>query len=242
MATIRGLVTKMPGIQFSGLNTVFLFSNGLVSMDDYQNFINFMYATYPDAEDNFNENKGQYQFKDNIPKGQLFVRLTPGITSTQRDFITNGIRNYFLDQSSYIMVKADYVEGFTAITKIFNIFVGLIAAIALFIAFFLLLLASTQNINDAVWEYGVLRSMGLTKREGLRIYIYEAYIVVISAAILGTFVGFLTATAVAVQFYSFIELPVSIEFPWVLFGCMIGLSLVTVAAAVLAPVNQVNKR
>jgi len=32
----------------------------------------------------------------------------------------------------------------------------------MFIAFFLLLLASTSNVNDAIWEYGVLRSMGLT--------------------------------------------------------------------------------
>ena len=51
--------------------------------------------------------------------------------------------------------------------------------------------------------------MGLTKKEGLRIYIYEAYIVVISAALLGTVVGFMTAAAVSVQFYSFVELPIS---------------------------------
>jgi len=58
--------------------------------------------------------------------------------------------------------------------------------------------ASTQNVNDAIWEYGVLRSMGLTRKEGLRIYIYEAYIVVFSAAMLGTIVGFVTSGAVAV--------------------------------------------
>ena len=75
---------------------------------------------------------------------------------------------------------------------------GIIAAISLFIAFFLLLVASTQNVNDAIWEYGVLRSMGLTKSEGMRIFIYEAFIVVISAALLGTLNGFLTATTVAV--------------------------------------------
>merc|ERR1719272_2838637 len=88
----------------------------------------------------------------------------------------------------------------------------------MFIAFFLLLVASTSNVNDAIWEYGVLRSMGLTKAEGMRIFVYEAYIVVISAAFLGTINGVITAAAVAVQFYSFIELPVDIEFPWVLFG------------------------
>ena len=66
---------------------------------------------------------------------------------------------------------------------------------------------------------------------------YEAYIVVITSAIMGVTVGFITASAVAVQFYSFIELPVVLEFPWLLFGLMIGLSLITVFFAVYAPVS-----
>ena len=110
----------------------------------------------------------------------------------------NGIRNYFTDQTSFVLVKNDIVESFSSITDIFNIFVAIIASISLFIAFFLLLVASTQNVNEAIWEYGVLRSMGLKKAEGIRIYIYEAYIVVISAAILGTIVGFVTAMSVAI--------------------------------------------
>ena len=141
-----------------------------------------------------------------------------------------------------MLIKEDFVANFASITSIFNIFVAIIAAISLFIAFFLLLVASTQNVNDAIWEYGVLRSMGMTRSEGLRIYIYEAYIVVVSAAFLGTIVGFVTAAAVAVQFYSFIELPIVVEFPWVLFACMMVLSLVTVMLAVCIPVSAVNRR
>lgn len=141
-----------------------------------------------------------------------------------------------------MLIRQDVVDNFQSVSNIFNIFVAIIAAISMFISFFLLLVASTQNVTDAIWEYGVLRSMGLTKAEGMRIFIYEAYIVVISAAILGTINGFITATAVAVQFYSFIELPIDLEFPWILFGCMIGLSLITVMAAVCAPVGNVNGR
>lgn len=160
----------------------------------------------------------------------------------QRDFVVNGIRNFFKDQTSVLVDSSDIVQTFASVQQIFNIFIAIIAAISLFIAFFLLLVASTQNINDAVWEYGVLRSMGLTKAEGIRIYIYEAYIVVFVSGALGTLVGFVTSAAVAAQFYSFIELPVTIDFPWVLFGCMMGLSTVTVFAAVYAPMSIVNKR
>ena len=95
----------------------------------------------------------------------------------------------------------------------------------------------TQNVNEASWEFGVLRSMGLTKDQGMRIYMYEAYVVVITATFMGVTVGFVTASAVAVQFYSFIELPVVLEFPWALFAIMLSLSLITVFFAVYAPVK-----
>ena len=74
----------------------------------------------------------------------------------------------------------------------------------------------------------------------MRIYIYEAYIVVISAAIFGTIVGFITAAAVAIQFYSIIEMPIDIDFPWNLLALMMGLSMVTIMFAVCTPVTQVN--
>lgn len=35
MATVRGLVTKMPGFYFSGLNTVVLNAKALISVDDF---------------------------------------------------------------------------------------------------------------------------------------------------------------------------------------------------------------
>lgn len=139
-----------------------------------------------------------------------------------------------------MLVKQDVVDSFDSVTDIFNLFTAIIASISLFIAFFLLLISMTANVNEASWEFGVLRSMGLTQAEGMRIYMYEAYVVVITAAILGISVGFVTASAVAIQFYSFIELPTVLEFPWILFGIMIGLSLVTVFFAVYAPVKQIN--
>ena len=71
---------------------------------------------------------------------------------------------------------------------------------------------------------------------------YEAYIVVISAAILGTLAGFITSVAIATQFYMFIELPVEVEFPIVLMIGLIVISFVTTWFAVHIPVKQVNMK
>ena len=118
--------------------------------------------------------------------------------------------------------------------------VYVIGAISLTIAFFLLLIATTQNVKEAVWEYGVLRSMGITKAEGQRIQMYEAYIVILSAAILGTLVGFVTAVTIATQFYMFIELPVEVAFPTLLLAILLVIACVTTWFAVWIPVKQVN--
>ena len=240
---VRGLVTKMPGFQyFSGLNLTLLNLQGIISIDDYNKFKETLYALAPEYEDNFNDATAEYEFNDGVPKKELYVRLNSDVTDEQRNFVANGIRNYFIGIDNFIFIKQDFVDNFSSVTDIFNLFVGIIATISLFLAFFLLLISMTQNVNDASWEFGVLRSMGLTSAEGMRMYMYEAYIVVIVAAILGIIVGFVTSTAVAFQFYSFIELPVELKFPWIIFSIMIGMSLITVFFAVYIPVKQINRQ
>ena len=118
----------------------------------------------------------------------------------------------------------------------------IVGCIALFISFFLLLISMTQNINEAIWEYGVLRSMGLTKKEGQRLYMYEAFAVVLTASILGTIVGLLTALLIANQFFTFIELPSKLYFPYLTLAFMFVLAGVTTFIAVNMPVKEVNKR
>ena len=118
----------------------------------------------------------------------------------------------------------------------------IIGAISLVISFFLLLIATTQNVKEAIWEYGVLRSMGITKDQGKRIYMYEAYLVIISAAILGTLVGFFTALTISNQFFSLVEIPMVVVFPGYLLLALLTVAFTTTWFAVWIPVNQVNTR
>ena len=79
--------------------------------------------------------------------------------------------------------------------------------------------------------------MGVTKDEGRRIFMYEAFTVVLSAALLGTMVGFCTATIIAAQFYMFLELSIQVFVPWILLSCMLLISLITTFVAVSFPVT-----
>ena len=62
------------------------------------------------------------------------------------------------------------------------------------ITFFLLLVSTRQNVRQNIWEYGVLRSIGVTMEQGKRIYMYEAFVVVSTSAILGILVGIFVAS------------------------------------------------
>jgi len=71
---------------------------------------------------------------------------------------------------------------------------------------------------------------------------YEAFLVIIAAAILGVCIGLVTATLVTAQFYLFLELPLVIKPPWMLVGVTLTVSIVTTFFAVLLPVKEVNNR
>ena len=76
---------------------------------------------------------------------------------------------------------------------LFKIFVGIIGFIALTLAFFLLMVSTTQNVKDNVWEYGCLRAMGLTKAQGMKMFMIEQYSLILSSLFLGTTCGLLLA-------------------------------------------------
>jgi ABC-type antimicrobial peptide transport system permease subunit len=246
---IRGYAEKIPGFTFTGFTAASGSSDTLVSIPDY-NLLQSDYLTKAleagsitqDEIDSWNAIVEENGFKNGIAKNTLFVKLNPDITHDERLFIANGIRNYFTTLGTVLFVKQDIVDTVSQVSQIFNIFVYIVGGISLALAFFLLLIATTANVTDAIWEYGVLRSMGVTRLQGIRIFMYEAYLVIVTASVLGTAVGYGLAALVAFQFYSFIELPPSTDFPWVLTLTMITIALVTTFVAVFWPIQQINMK
>ena len=84
--------------------------------------------------------------------------------------MTAGISNNFRYIDSKMMIRHDIEQAMESTVLVFTAFSALMSIIALFISFFLLLISMTQNVTEALWEYGVLRSMGVTESEGNRLY------------------------------------------------------------------------
>jgi len=70
------------------------------------------------------------------------------------------------------------VESTLSLLQIFIIIVGFIA---FSLSFFLLIISTTSNIKENMWEFGVLRAIGLRKAQIMRVYLYESLAVTFSA-------------------------------------------------------------
>ena len=84
--------------------------------------------------------------------------------------------------------------------------------------------------------------MGFSKAQGLRAFMYEAFSIVLSAVILGSVVGVMTASLVTAQLILFFQFPFNLSFP---FGILIAMFIMAVATtyyAVYIPVKAVNEK
>ena len=137
----------------------------------------------------------------------MFIKLAEDISADRREFIANGVRAYFRDDLTMLVDRQVLLRSINSTLTLFQVFVTIVGAIALILAFFLLLISTTSNIKENLWEFGVLRAIGLDKQQSKRVFMYEAFAVILGALLLGIAVGLTVAVTLTAQFYLFIELP-----------------------------------
>jgi len=81
------------------------------------------------------------------------------------------------------------METLKEVEKILNIIFNVIIAITMFLCFFSLSSSMSANLYEQSKEIGVMRAMGLSKKRVYLLYIYEAFILVLSSSLLGMMIG-----------------------------------------------------
>mmetsp|Transcript_2325 Transcript_2325/g.3973 ORF Transcript_2325/g.3973 Transcript_2325/m.3973 type:complete len:755 (-) Transcript_2325:38-2302(-) len=240
---VRSMVQKMPGfLFFTAYQSAQFNSLHLMTEQQYSQLLNDYLDTDSEAKRNYEQLLEGYNFTSGIPKFRLFVQLDPAISQERREFIANGIRAYFKFDTTVLLDKKVAEGAIQDSVLLFDVFVGVVGVIALILAFFLLLISTTQNIKENVWEYGCLRAIGLTKKQGMNVAMYEQYSLIIASLLLGSLVGLILAVTVTAQFFLFLEYPFELIFPEFLLFLMILMAIVTTYFAVSKPVTQVNNR
>ncbi len=84
-----------------------------------------------------------------------------------------------------------------------------------------------SNVREHSWEFGVLRAVGLNKFQITRVFMYEAFVLTVSAGLIGAFIGIIIAITITLQFLMFTELPFKFLFPTNIFITTFALGLFT---------------
>jgi ABC-type antimicrobial peptide transport system permease subunit len=67
----------------------------------------------------------------------------------------------------------EVIETIRATIVTLNIFYYFFGVVSISLCFFVLWISFTANVRENSWEFGVLRSIGLTGWQTVKIYIYE---------------------------------------------------------------------
>eukprot|EP00357_Protocruzia_adherens_P031584 CAMPEP_0114984976 /NCGR_PEP_ID=MMETSP0216-20121206/7590_1 /TAXON_ID=223996 /ORGANISM="Protocruzia adherens, Strain Boccale" /LENGTH=1353 /DNA_ID=CAMNT_0002347201 /DNA_START=273 /DNA_END=4334 /DNA_ORIENTATION=+ len=238
-ARIRAMMSKVPGYFFSGYRQAIFFSVALVSFEDY----------FAIAEDNVRP-KDWDELKDSVmpnstfglPKYRLFVKTVGGIDVEDKENLINGLRTYFRDDQTQLLNTSNFRESIQLATDLMEIFFTLVGSVALILAFFLLWVSFIGNVRENAWEYGILRSVGLTGLQVSRLYIYEALAITITATISGTIIGLTIGSTMILQFNVFLELPFKMQFPVTLFSVMVVSAIAIAILGSWIPTEEIRKR
>mmetsp|Transcript_12407 Transcript_12407/g.19118 ORF Transcript_12407/g.19118 Transcript_12407/m.19118 type:complete len:116 (-) Transcript_12407:283-630(-) len=92
------------------------------------------------------------------------------------------------------------------------------------------------NIYEQSKEIGVIRALGLGRVVVVRLYIWESFILVISASLMGLFIGTAIGWTMGLQQVLFTQLPLPFNFPWLLLGVVVVTAFLTSIIASFGPV------
>eukprot|EP01027_Heterolobosea_sp_BB2_P005035 GEZU01007741.1.p1 GENE.GEZU01007741.1~~GEZU01007741.1.p1 ORF type:complete len:341 (+),score=72.01 GEZU01007741.1:91-1113(+) len=123
-----------------------------------------------------------------------------------------------------------------------NAFFVFTTAIAMFLCFFSLVSSMYTNIQHQSKEIGVLRAIGVGKLPMYRIYVYEAYILILSASLMGLVIGFSVAYVTHIQQSLFTELPLAFVFPYELVITIFVLAIVFSFLSSLQPIVRLTNK
>lgn len=204
----RGFVKKLPGFYFSSYSQTSWGAPLMVTMDS------FVQLSEPSTE----QKNPAYQ--------RLFIQTPSDLSDLDRAAVINSLRTCIKDSLTQVIDTTDVMASTSTATSLILVFFNVISMVAILMCFFSLWLSFIANVNENAWEFGVLRAVGLTSFQVVRIYLYEAFALIISAVCISTVLGIAIAATLTLQFDIFSEMAFEFSFPSFLFFTVTTSSIV----------------
>jgi putative ABC transport system permease protein len=159
------------------------------------------------------------------------VRFAPGKAATASPLLRETARTFALEANPIERIQTAIAD---ALTRAFSVFDAL-AIVAVIVAALGIVNTLTMGVVERIREIGVLRAIGMSRRQAMRMIVVEATILGIVGVVLGSAAG-VGAGAMLLQLGGGLGTPTSI--PWVPIGIAAILGLVLPALASLYPARM----
>ena len=238
---VVGLASKLPGFPtFSSYSTLAYMSPVLISMDQMGELLKKEMTMYPDIKEYIEKSKASKNTPDGISKQGLLVKFHSDANPTLRDMVYYEIKNIIEEDGANSFLIDDVIETANTIGDIMGYIFLVLGIIALILSFFLIWTSFYSNIKENICEYGIMRSIGVTKNQSTRLYMYEAGSIIVSSIITGTFIGVVISVTLILQFNVFVELPFTFNFPYKLYFTLVSFGLFMGMLGSYYPIYEVN--
>ncbi|KAI9193233.1 uncharacterized protein BJ171DRAFT_532227 [Polychytrium aggregatum] len=174
-----------------------------------------------------------------IPIQYLLITATDPSNSNQ---IYNGLLQIIEGTLDDITTVAIETQAVDTIQLYLGPIFGLATVLVMLVSLFSLNTAMYSNIHQQLKEISILMAIGLSQRQLLRIFIYEAFIVLMVSLVLGAGIGLSVGYSMAAQNSVLVEVPVTPRFPTEVAGVAVVLSTISALAATWGPLHALVVR
>jgi putative ABC transport system permease protein len=162
------------------------------------------------------------------------VRFAPGSAATASPLLTETAKTYALEANPIERVQGAIAD---ALARVFSVFDAL-AIVAVIVAALGIVNTLTMGVLERIREIGVLRAIGMTRRQVMRMVVVEATILGIVGVVLGSVAG-VAAGALLLELGGGLGAPGGL--PLVPIGIAAVLGLVLPALAALYPARMASR-
>lgn len=186
---------------------------------------------------------GSWDSVEDIPYRFFTVRLRDDVTEVEKEKVAITLRaastaDFGIGVWDFRRTQRPFEIASMAMNYIFSF----TTLIAMAISFFSLMSSMFTNIHEQTKEIAILRALGVEKSWMYRIYIYEAFVLVMAASLIGILIGLLVGYTMTIQQALFTSFPLPFVFPWqILITVLVGSALFALLAS-YSPVRSVINR
>ena len=180
----------------------------------------------------FSETSAEFRFisYSNMPIWGANIKTKSPITEKEIGEISDIIK-YYGPANIDIWLFASLNSRLRMISNIVFLIFYIISSVVLIFCLFNLTASMTINIFEQKKEIAIMRSLGMKRRHLIFIFIAEAFILILTASIIGTIVGSIIAFTMALQFGVFTNVNVAFTLP---VGSIIVIIIISILGGILS--------